>query len=281
MLNRLPRTLGVAILLVATWIAFECFVSWAAFCNNPEKYGGVFQTTEEYDCISRGPIITLTTAFVSWWRHVFHQPDAYIALFTAVLAISTIALWVSTRNLWKAGRDQLELARSEFISTHRPRMRFKHAWFTGDPLAWRVGRPLEVNLEFVNVGRSDALVYMVNYQSIILQKGDRLPQRPPYDEIPDSGARITRFPTIARVPSGVTLHRELCDGIVSQQQVVDIIHGRQTLYLIGTIEYSDSLMRVRQTAFCRRLTYKTYPPTEITDFGRFEVEKDPDYEYED
>jgi hypothetical protein len=223
----------------------------------------------------------LGASLIFWWKHSFDKPDAYVALFTAILAISTIALWVSTRNLWKASRDQLDLARSEFISTHRPRMRIKHAWFTGDPLAWRVGGPLEVNLEFVNVGRSDAHVYMINYQSILLQKGDRLPQRPPYDEKPHSGLRITRFPTHATVPSGVTLHRELCDGILSNHEVVEVIHGRQTLYLIGTIEYSDFLGRIRQTAFCRRFTYKTYPPREITEFGRFEVEKDPDYEYED
>jgi hypothetical protein len=51
------------------------------------------------------------------------------------------------------------------------------------------------------------------------------------------------------------------------------------LYLIGSIEYWDAA-GLRQTAFCRRLTYSEYPPKTL-EVGRFEVENDPDYEYED
>jgi hypothetical protein len=50
--------------------------------------------------------------------------------------------------------------------------------------------------------------------------------------------------------------------------------------LLGTIEYWDGGGGLRQTAFCRRLTYKAYPPADW-DMGRFDVENDPDYEYED
>jgi hypothetical protein len=209
------------------------------------------------------------------------DPDNLTAVSTTVIALFTIVLATVGYAQARLIRKSIDLARQEFLSTHRPKMRFKHAWFSGDQLAWRVRGPLEVTLEFVNVGRSDAHVYMVNYQSILLEKGDRLPQRPPYDEIPPSGLRITRFATPAVVPSGVTLRRELCDGILSNHEVGEILHGRKTLYLIGTMEYSDALKRIRQTAFCRRFTYKAYPPKDITDYGRFEVENDPDYEYED
>jgi hypothetical protein len=37
---------------------------------------------------------------------------------------------------------------------------------------------------------------------------------------------------------------------------------------------------LRQTGFCRRLTYNAYPPA-VGDFGRFDIENDPDYEFEE
>jgi hypothetical protein len=63
------------------------------------------------------------------------------------------------------------------------------------------------------------------------------------------------------------------------------------LYLIGTIEYFDVIRDVRnpdgriigglrQTAFGRRLTFISYPPTP-GDFGRFDKQNDPDYEFEE
>src|ERR1051325_8795733 len=58
----------VALLLVI-WLAFELFVSWAAFCNYPEEYGSSYQTTEEYGCIFKGPVVSLVGAFVTWWRY--------------------------------------------------------------------------------------------------------------------------------------------------------------------------------------------------------------------
>jgi hypothetical protein len=217
--------------------------------------------------------------------------DWLLALFTLALVIFTRELVRSTNRLWEAGERQLQftnaalsLSRDEFLSSHRPRMRLKHAWFT-DQTSWRLGGPLEINLDFVNVGNTDAYVQMVNYQSLLIPLGEKLPQRPPYDEVPSSGIRITRFPTFVNppsgaLPSGTTFARQVCDGILSEQHVKDIIWGTQGLYLIGTVEYVDALRRIRQTAFCRRLTYQTYPPT-IGDMGRFEVENDPDYEYED
>jgi hypothetical protein len=79
--------------------------------------------------------------------------------------------------------------------------------------------------------------------------------------------------------SGITLARPVCDDILDQQEVHDILWGIRQLYLIGTIEYWDDA-GLRQTAFCRRFTYQAYPPV-VGDMGRFEIENDPDYEYED
>jgi hypothetical protein len=222
--------------------------------------------------------------------------DYTILLFCAAVGQALVFLW----QLWlirgslieakkaselaeasaRTAQQQIGLARAEFSATHRPRMRMKHAWFI-DPAGWRVGEPLEISLDFVNIGSATAHVGWINYQSIVLPKGERLPQRRPYDEVPPSGIRITRFRTVADVPSGVTLPREVCDGILIADEVQDILQGDRVLYLIGTIEYLDDAGgHLRQTAFCRRLTFQQYPPA-AGDMGRFYVFKDRDYEYVD
>jgi hypothetical protein len=234
------------------------------------------QYTEHESCASHHP---LYVAF--WYVGYVINPTSVTALATVAIAWFTWTLKESTDRLWRSGNDQFVLATNEFNSTHRPKMRLKHAWFT-DPTAWRLGGPLEINLDFVNIGDSDAFISWVNYQSLLLLKGERLPQRPPYDEIPPSGVRTTRFPTNARVRSGLTLPRTVCDGILNDREVHDILWGERVLYLIGTIEYWDSEFRfLRQTAFCRRLVYKDNPPADLGDAGRFVVIRDPDYEYED
>ncbi len=172
----------------------------------------------------------------------------------------------------------IELSNKEFIAAHRPQIRVKHVWFT-DQTAWRLNGPLEVNLDLVNIGNASARVTWINYQSILIPAGKSLPQRPPYDEVWQSDIRISRFQTNADLASGITLARTVCDGILDDQQVHDILWGQQQLYLIGSIEYWD-LAGLRQTAFCRRLTFESYPPA-TGDLGRFKIVEDPDYEYED
>jgi hypothetical protein len=213
-----------------------------------------------------------------------------LAFFTKWLFIATVVLGLATGGLlWFARKQSIDTkeiiksTRDEFLATHRPRMRLKHAWLT-DQTAWRLGGPLEINLDFVNIGSGTAYITWINYQSILLAKGERLPQRPPYDEAPPSGLRITRFGkegVVHIINSGVTHPRQVCDGILSDSEVHDILWGKRTLCLIGTIEYWDKFAKhLRQTAFCRKLTYQQYPPAS-GDMGRFCVVKDPDYEYED
>jgi hypothetical protein len=264
------------LILAATWFAFECAISWAAFCDQVD-YASSQNDSREYDCIFRGPGISLINFFFRWWAHVFHGPDAYVALFTAVLAFFTLALWRSTDKLWEAGERQFRLARDEFISSHRPEMRLKHMWSEQDILD---GQPIEVTLDIVNVGKTDGRITLLNFVTIIIEKREQLPQRPPYDE-PDMPGRprTYQFKTDVILPSGVTFAQTVCDGrflTIEEMQAIITEHAR--LYFIGTIEYWDAAGRVRQTAFCRYLSFNSTDPK---DKGRFKKHKDPDYEYQD
>jgi hypothetical protein len=110
MLDRLWKNRWSTLALLATWLVFECWISWAAFCNQTNEYGRGFQPPEENVCIFRGPLASLWRAFRGLWSHTFDHADAYVALFTAVLVVATLALWWSTRQLWKAGEVQLSIA---------------------------------------------------------------------------------------------------------------------------------------------------------------------------
>jgi hypothetical protein len=245
---------------------------------NTENYSG------DYACASMHEAGFRFCRFI--WENAGH--DNVLAFGTIAVSVFTYTLWRSTNKLWEAGerqsgltKDSIDLARGEFNASHRPRMRLKHAWFV-DQTAWRLNGPLEINLDFVNVGNANALITWVNYQSILIPIGRRLPPRPPYDEyLPgQENARISRFRTNVVLASGITLPRTVCDGILDAQEVHDILWGIRQLYLIGTIEYWHAAGH-RQTAFCRRLTYESYPPPDLADVGRFEIVDDPDYEYQD
>jgi hypothetical protein len=218
-----------------------------------------------------------TNGCKSFWEKTSSDP---VALFTLVLAFANIGMWFATIGLYQGNKSQLRLARDEFLSSHRPRMRLKHMWLTHDT-AWRMSGPLEFNLDIVNIGNTEGFITWINYTSILLPPGQRLPQRPPYDEMPfGPHVRITRFRTNTTLAPGITLAREVCDGALDHHEIQDILWGRTRLYLIGTIEYFDQRGGLRQTGFCRRFTYNAYPPA-VGDYGRLDVESDPDYEFEE
>jgi hypothetical protein len=287
MLNWVKRYWPALIFGALLVALFDGVISSLITCHpiTTNSSGGT-DTQKQQECTAlAGPLLMSLTAIVGFFDA---HGEAVAAVFTIVLAAFTGRLWYSTEKLWSVTNVSVQLARSEFISSHRPRMRLKHMWLMHDT-AWRLGGPVEVNLDIVNIGNTDGVVTWINYESILLPINQRLPQRPPYDEMPfGPDMRITRFRTFALVQPGRTLPRPVCDGrILSDQDVHDVLWEHRRLYLIGTIEYVDAAAGVddaerglRQTAFCRRLSFNTYPPA-VGDLGRFEIEKDPDYEFEE
>jgi hypothetical protein len=119
MLGLLWKHRRSALLLLAVWIIFECWISWGAFCNQTQNYGGNYQPAEENNCVFRGPVASLTRFIVRWWQHTFDHPDAYVALFTAVLAVSTIYLWDATRAAAKGGDRAANIAEQALLKLQR------------------------------------------------------------------------------------------------------------------------------------------------------------------
>jgi hypothetical protein len=206
----------------------------------------------------------------NWW----------LTLFTAILAVATVGLGGATVGLFFAGRNQLHLARDEFLSTHRPRMRLKAIWLasadgqTSDP-ELRVNEPLVVRLDVVYFGNTKAFIARLNLASVFVQRGGQLPQRPPYNE---PTARGLDFHPPFELNRGVTFTQPISDGhILDALELNAVYQGNQILYFVGTIDYRDSIGNPMQTAFCRYLQFTPVPQ----DSGRFETAQNPHYEYQD
>src|SRR5262245_51215166 len=106
----------------------------------------------------------------------------FVGGFTFALVIATILLWRATNRLWEAAaqetldmQESIQLARNEFNSTHRPKIRSKHIWLVEDI---KVGRPILLNFILVNRVIPDATLGAIGFRLDVVRKGQPLPTVP-------------------------------------------------------------------------------------------------------
>ncbi|MGB9113906.1 hypothetical protein [Bradyrhizobium sp.] len=225
----------------------------------------------------------------SFWERTTSDP---VAFFTFWLAISTVGLGISTVLLWAAGEKQfrharrtsiiqsrdmkasIDLARSEFISSHRPKIRIKHVWL----VALGSDQPVTVDIVYANVGDTKAVISDIGMDFNVINTDARLPPDMtapgrPYVSYPECGLGTT-----VRTGNVSSL------GRLNDERIEAIRTGAKLLCCFGFVEYSDNgpleTRKIRRTAFCR-----IFKPSAraIDGMGRFvkSAEPDPDYEYED
>lgn len=215
--------------------------------------------------------------------------DSLIALFNLGLFIFTGLLWNSTEKLFKAGERQLELvrstahiqsrdtqesiglARNEFLSTHRPKIRVKHFVLAAELTE---SQPILINLICVNNGTSDALLQNVGMRFFVVRDGRDLPIE---TEIPALfGAEN------ARLQTGLNYSFLKIDTktILTPAQYSAVQANEAKLYCVGYVSYFDGASRLRITGFCRVLDFPSNSVARA-DNCRFRKFDDPDYEYED
>jgi hypothetical protein len=204
----------------------------------------------------------------TFWEKTTSDP---IAFFTLVLAFSTIGMWLATIGLYRSNRLQIELARDEFISTHRPKIRIRHVRITNSV---RAREQIVVRLVMTNVGISDAHIVSCGIAFCFLEPGQSLP---PEDMIQHTIYRLA----IPPVPSGLTW---VLPDLTTPESLTPYgslrIRARTIrLYCIGSVDYTDNRGRIRKSAFCRYLDVPDIIPLE--GFWRLIREDHPDFEYED
>lgn len=194
-----------------------------------------------------------------------------VAGFTTVLAVSTIGLWLATvslqrttNSLWEAGERQFDLARREFLTTHRPRIRFKHVWLLSE---FKYDTPLIGHVTCINSGPADAVIFQYGIKFSLIEMGKLLP-------VP---SQFQHLRTDITLPSGVSLPFPDTTYIPTKSDEENIRSGRARLFFAGFLLYHDGIGNIRTTAFCRVMPRPGSPE----DNGRLAVFDDPDYEYED
>ncbi len=166
------------------------------------------------------------------------------------------------------------LAREEFISTHRPRLRVRNVIINrrvpNGPL-FESGQHIAGELRIVNIGINRALIHDGHCSVFVTREG--LPLRPPFSEEnvnlrPDKTTLLSGEHAIVQFRSDGPAPEHI------QNAGGRIVRGWD-VYILGWVTYFDDSRVVRTTGFCRK--YKSDPFGE----GRLRPVKNPDYEYED
>jgi hypothetical protein len=215
----------------------------------------------------------------------FTLTDALLAAFTFVLALVGIKQWGALKDsvavadkAANAAKGSVELAREEFLSTHRPKIRIKHVFLTND---LRAGEIPEIEVVVVNFGSTDARIAECKFGVIVVPEGGNLPPNPPFEYaagfVPRKGKVL--------VPSGITVvfERREIGSKISDSTETAILNGRSKLYCFGHVQYTDtsSSERIKNTAFCRALSVDPNQIGPLNERARFVEVNDPDYNYQD
>jgi hypothetical protein len=208
------------------------------------------------------------------WDRGFDDPVAYytlwLALFTVALAI------VAVVQSFLIGR-QIALARDEFVSSHRPKLRMRLLRMD-EPEG---GKPFKMQFTLASIGDTKATIVGVDVTidiHSVIKIYNSMGEHIGFDTLHWS----TKFPTGSVIAAGdsATLKGESVETfniawLSRQQAKKDFPVGR--VRVIGTITYSDDRKINRCTAYYRMCSESI----DRFDFMDFTKAKKRDYEYED
>jgi hypothetical protein len=255
----LITTLIVAWLIIPTCQAENAAINQSTQAQNAKA--------ANYKCTTNGAFALRKVVDIA------HDRDKEItALSTFSIALFTVILAVASALQFRALMSSISLARDEFISTHRPKIRIKHVRIKNGT---RAREPLTVRLVIVNAGIGEAQIASCGIAYSFIAAGDSLP--------PEDTVNFTTYvAAIPPVPSGFTWVFEF----TSLESLTDygsrsIGSGNVKLYCLGSLDYRDKDGRIRKTAFCRYLDISIVEPGQ--GFWRLLPDEKPnrDYEYED
>jgi hypothetical protein len=208
--------------------------------------------------------------FVDWFCAVwdwFWKPENLTAISTLVIAGFTIVLaWVGYCQA-RLIRKSIDLARDEFLSTHRPEVRIKHVWLLNEALHY--DEAVRVRVVCVNTGRTTATISDYSIEFVVVKPGRLLPVDPKLTAI-----NANQF----ALASGISLPLPDVSYDLTEADEIAVRRQGAQLYCLGVVHYLDSVKRIRTTAFCR--VYQM-PDSPLISMGRFVTVNNSDYEYQD
>jgi hypothetical protein len=176
----------------------------------------------------------------------------WLVVFTAILAL--VAIWQGVQL-----KRSLDLAREEFISTHRPKIILRNFQIGDREIP--DGKPINVTFIAQNIGDSVGKVVQIRSATVILDSKEKIP---------------TDFSFLHSDPFQFSLksgEKELFpangNSAPEKNESVAVYIGSKAFYCLGLLVYEDAVGTKRETGYCRR-----YFPRE----GRWEI-VESEYEY--
>lgn len=226
--------------------------------------------------------LILAIGLWTWWRLV--DDNGVITAFATVgiVAYTAVLAFVSNRQAELALKG-INLARDEFIATHRPKIRIKHVWLMSD--IWH-GVPVKFDLVIVNTGMTPAVIHEYKFAIFVLRSGVTLPAHILSPGFLETISMVSiKKPNVPPIQSGIT---HSAKGLTNDFSLDSIQHrnlreGRVKLYIVGSVEYADpERVGVRTTGFCRFLDIpNNAAAASHLDVGSFRRVEGSDYDYED
>jgi hypothetical protein len=171
---------------------------------------------------------------------IFEYRDALTAIATVFIALFTLTLWWSTREMMSATKASVDLARREFIASHRPLVvvRFIQGPFYDDD-----GREYAY-LTVANVGETAATITSIGHDlARRKENGEWVP--------PGLAADLRTIDPVA-LESGdrhvITVSAQLP---ISETMIFGETTGIYELCIVGRLRYQDANGRARETGFLR------------------------------
>jgi hypothetical protein len=273
---KMRRTLGTCALIGVLLVGFFVVAPSCQIENQSEDKTKITNTDKpnQYKCPAFG------TLFFSKVFDIAHGRDKEItalstlaiALFTIILAVASgaqfCAVMASIREARRSAiiqtqltRKSLDLAREEFISTHRPKIIVYGVDFGGS--SNEDERPIPVTFRYVNSGVSTAYVTEIGSRVLHLVNKVALPN--------DVQFRLAQIPFPIEVKSGMHGFGITIDKMTPwSPRALNALVGKESVVCVGYLVYEDDNGTKRQTGFCRE-----YDPSS----KRWKSVKDDDYEY--
>jgi hypothetical protein len=201
------------------------------------------------------------TAELSTYTGGLYSATVILAIATVALVIATVGLVIMAVLQSRDMKASVDLARAEFVATHRPRVivrLIQEPWYeTGSMIrkAW---------VTVVNVGVNPAILEEFGGDIAYRNRYGWLP--PGLDASPKEIASVTllsgqrhRFTVSAKLP-------------YTDNDAFYVATGDRSTHIVGSLKYLDGQGVVRETAFSR--TYDELAET-------FSISEDPEEEYQD
>jgi hypothetical protein len=195
-------------------------------------------------------------------KFVDDHNGAVTAVATIIIAGFTVVLARVTGRQARLTRESIDLARAEFVSTHRPRIIVRNLSTYGVV----VGHPITINFMVMNIRESVAL--LVGIESFIFLK-------PQDGKIPRALRLSACQNKKERLVSGdFEIISQVSDFVPERSHIEMLQTGERLLCIAGCVSYSDDNRVHRRTGFVRYCDI-----SDLSGFFTFSPIEDAEYEY--